>query len=59
MNRETAEAHWNFIEHLLRLENDDGMVGLETVQYLYIEAMLHGATAAPKTPCKDGVRKSD
>ena len=41
--RQLAEDHWKFIEHLLMLENDDGIVGIETVHYLYVEAMVHGA----------------
>ena len=43
MTREQAEAHWHFIEKLLRLENEDGMISIETCGYLYVEAMLHGA----------------
>lgn len=45
MTREQAEDHWDFIEGLLKRENeiDDSMIGLETVHYLYVEAMLHGA----------------
>lgn len=43
MTREKAEAHWHFIRNLLELENSDGMIQIETVGFLYIEAMLHGA----------------
>ena len=43
MTRWAAEAHWEFIRRLLELENDDGMVQIDTVGYLYVEAMLHGA----------------
>jgi len=43
MTREIAEAHWHFIENLLRMDNEDGLVSIEMAGLLYIEAMLHGA----------------
>jgi len=43
VTRQQAEAHWEFIEGILKRENEDGMVDMETVHYLYVEAMVHGA----------------
>lgn len=43
MTRDQAEAHWHFLERLLRIDNEDGMVSLELAGYLYVEAMIHGA----------------
>lgn len=43
MNHETAEAHWDFIHGILKRENETGMVDMETVHYLFVQAMIHGA----------------
>jgi len=46
MTRECAEEHWRFIENLLRMDNEDGLVSIEMAGYLYVEAMIHGAKHA-------------
>lgn len=43
MNKESAEAHWQYTAKLLKLA---GHEPTELEHYLYVEAMLHGAKHA-------------
>lgn len=43
MTRQKADEHADWLCKLLSLENESGMVGMETVRWLLTECLLHGA----------------